>query len=314
MPGRWARGRYGPSLAGMTERCHLVSPNRDEPLPGTAATARAWLLIEDVGPWGHDALAMSSVPPPVAATVAAHAIEQDVRIQMIRRPDRKRTKADRRVVYVCHSGPGTPWTRRLLLTDDELSELDLSMANRREPPADFGKVEEHDVFLVCTHAKRDACCAQWGRPVADKIAKKVPDTTWETSHTGGHRFAGVLLVLPEGLTFGRMEPSDVATLVNALGNGRIPLEHYRGRSVDGGPGQAAEVAVRKASGVSGRGAVRVTGARKDGGAHVVAVTADGALWRAVVASRPLGTLRALSCGGHPEDRMVHEVVSVGASA
>lgn len=296
----------------MTDRCQLVSSNLDEPLPGTAATATAWLLVEDPGPWGRDALAMSSVPPGIAATVGARAIEADVRVQLVRRLDRQRTDPDRRTVFLCRSGPGdATWTRRLRLTDEELGELDLAVAHREVPPDDLGEPVDGDLFLVCTHAKRDACCAQFGRPVADAVATLAADRTWETSHTGGHRFAGVLVVLPAGLTFGRLTAADGATIVNALGNGRIPLEHYRGRSVDRGPAQAAEVAVRREARADGREQVRVRSVRRDGGAHVVIVAVDDVPWRAVVASRPLGAVRTLSCGGVPEDRLGHEVVAVG---
>ncbi len=301
----------------MSDRCQIISQDLEEPLPGTAAVARAWLLVEDDGPWGPDALTMSTVPEAVAAKVGADAEAAGVRVQLVRRVDRQRSDAERRTVFLCRSGPSGAWVRRLLLTDDELAALDLSLAHREQPPTDVGlegvacEPVEDDLLLVCTHAKRDACCAQFGRPVAEAVAKRAPEQTWETSHTGGHRFAATMIVLPDGLTFGRLEPRDVTTLVNALGNGRIPLANYRGRSVDSGPEQSAEVAVREAAGASGRDAARVVDSRVDGGATVVTVEVDGAPWRAVVASRPLGTLRSISCGGTPEDRASHQVVSVG---
>lgn len=294
----------------MDDRCSVVSADLEEPLAGSAAVVPAWLLVEDVGPWGPDGLTASTIDPGVAATLESRAKEAGVRVQLIRRHERVRTSATHRVVYWVHSGPGQPWARRAEVAEDDLAELDPSIAMRPESPSDVGEAVEDDILLVCTHAKRDACCAQLGRPLAASLANKVPEQTWETSHTGGHRFAGIVIALPDGHTFGRLVPRDIRTLVNALQSGRVPLGNYRGRSAVTGPAQAAEVAVRQTSGIDGRRAVRAVGMSEQAGATVVQVDADGDRWRVIVASRPFGTLRIISCGGSREDRQIHEVVGV----
>ncbi len=294
----------------MTDRCSLLSADLGEPLPGTAAHAPAWLLIEDPGPWGHDALSACTIDAEVAGGLAERAEAAGVRVQLIRRLDRAPETKGRRTVFWVHSGPGEPWARRSQVTERGLAKLDPAPAAATTPPARLGEVVQEDLLLVCTHAKRDACCAQFGRPVAESVHLRAPERTWETSHTGGHRFAGVLLVLPEGLTFGRLAKKDVASVLKGLRAGEVPLEHYRGRSADPGPGQAAEIAVRREAEAAGRSAVRVREVSEDGGATVVALDVDGEAWRAVVATRPMGTVRAVSCGGTPEDRPWHEVVGV----
>ncbi|HZB24385.1 MAG TPA: hypothetical protein VE444_11130 [Gaiellaceae bacterium] len=39
-----------------SERCSQASETRGEPMAGTASTVRSWILLEDPGPWGGDAL------------------------------------------------------------------------------------------------------------------------------------------------------------------------------------------------------------------------------------------------------------------
>jgi hypothetical protein len=101
------------------------------------------------------------------------------------------------------------------------------------------------VFVVCTHGRRDPCCAERGRPLAEAAARVAPEATWESTHVGGDRFAGNLVAFPHGLYFGRVEPADAAQIVRAYREGRIGrLERYRGRSAHPFHVQAAEVALR----------------------------------------------------------------------
>lgn len=292
----------------MSDRCTVVSATLDEPLAGTAAVAVAWLLIEDMGPWGADALRESTIDDAIAAGLERRSADAGVRVQMIRRHLRGRTSAATRTVFLVHSGPAPTWMARRELPEEELARLDPSLAKRAAPPPGWDAVDD-DLLLVCTHAKRDACCAQYGRPLAEAVDRLATDRTWETSHTGGHRFAGVLIQLPDGHTFGRLRGGDAASLVSALASGRVPQRNYRGRSAVSSAAQAAEIAVRAATNLDGRDVVRTVSSVADGGGHVVTVDADGTPWRVVVASRPLGTLRAVSCGGHPEDRLRSEVVA-----
>ena len=106
--------------------------------------------------------------------------------------------------------------------------------------------------LVCGHGRRDACCARLGRPVYDALRDELDsEWLWLSSHVGGHRFAPNLLWLPEGLLFGRVEPSQAGALVEELRGGRLPTEHLRGRTTWPPEAQAAEIAVRAALGVEG---------------------------------------------------------------
>jgi (2Fe-2S) ferredoxin len=54
-------------------------------------------------------------------------------------------------------------------------------------------------------------------------------TVRATSHVGGHKYAGNLLVYPEGIWYGYVRPDDAARLVGEhLIGGRILTDLHRG--------------------------------------------------------------------------------------
>ena len=61
-----------------------------------------------------------------------------------------------------------------------------------------GSPHNRPLLLVCTHSKRDLCCAMYGRPLAAGLASNpnYAQAVWETSHLGGHRFAPTAVQLP----------------------------------------------------------------------------------------------------------------------
>src|ERR1044072_8365031 len=59
---------------------------------------------------------------------------------------------------------------------------------------------------------------------------KYPEYTWECSHLGGDRFAAPMLVLREGLCYGRVDLADSADLVRLYLEGRLDNRFLRGRT------------------------------------------------------------------------------------
>ena len=106
-------------------------------------------------------------------------------------------------------------------------------------------------YLVCTNGARDPCCAIRGPAVAQALARVLPGQVSECSHLGGHRFAANVLVLPEGLCFGRLDARSAVALAAELEAGRLPLEHLRGRTALEPEQQAAEILVRRELGLDG---------------------------------------------------------------
>jgi hypothetical protein len=116
-----------------------------------------------------------------------------------------------------------------------------ALAQLRLPAQDPDwRVETEPLYLVCTHGRHDPCCALFGRPVAAALCAREPYRTWESSHVGGDRFGANVVVLPAGLYLGRVAPARVDALVDAVRDGRIPLDLLRGRSSLSLAAQAAQ--------------------------------------------------------------------------
>ena len=189
------------------------------------------------------------MPEGLGAELGRRCRAADVRPLLIRRSPGANAR-DGVTCFAVRSGPGAPWieTTTLAAIGDAL-ELDLEAIGRGgrlglEP-------QERPVFLVCTHGRRDVCCAERGRPLAKELAHAYPAETWESTHIGGDRFAGNLLAFPHGLYFGRVLPEEAAAVADAYTNGRIVLERFRGRSGLPFVVQAAEIAVREREGLDG---------------------------------------------------------------
>jgi hypothetical protein len=69
------------------------------------------------------------------------------------------------------------------------------------------------------------------------LAARYPEETWETTHVGGHRFAGNLVILPPGLYYGPVDSAGALDAVGAHARGEISGRGYRGRAGQDGPGR-----------------------------------------------------------------------------
>ena len=228
-------------------RCSAESLTRQESLAGTASTVRSWLLLEHAGPWGVDAFVDARLPDGFGAELRTRCRAAGVRPLLIRRFG---ANASSGACFVMRSGPEEPWIERTSLDRIErVLELDLGALGLGERLG----LDAHDapLFLVCTHGRHDACCAERGRPLALALANEYPGETWECSHIGGDRFAGNVIAFPHGLYFGRVGAEEGPRLAAAYAAGRIDLDHYRGRSCEPMPVQAAEHALRIERGLDG---------------------------------------------------------------
>jgi (2Fe-2S) ferredoxin len=91
-------------------------------------------------------------------------------------------------------------------------------------------LEVDKLIFVCTHGLRDACCAKFGTVTLARLRELAPEnfTVWESSHLGGHRFAGVMVVYPGARWYGRMRPDDIPALIESVQNDTVLIEHFRG--------------------------------------------------------------------------------------
>jgi len=215
----------------LTLRCATESLARDEPLIGTASRVRRWLVVEQPGAWGRDALERSHLPADVAAPLVAHARSHRVRVLLARRPGDMRRDGDRRV-FLAHTGAERRWIEQLVVPaahPERLLDIDLGPLAFPDAPG-IGDPGPRGLALVCTNGRHDPCCADRGRPVVRALAAAGLPDVWESSHVGGDRFAANIVSLPDGVYYGRVEPDAAPALVTAHRAGTIDLRHYRGRS------------------------------------------------------------------------------------
>jgi hypothetical protein len=289
------------------ERCAVLARGLDEPLAGTAPVAPRWVCVEHRGAWP---LSVGSHPDPAVAAFAAHAAATGWRLLLVRRPGRRGDGPAR--VYLTDTAPAT--ARTTLLTVAGPSELADVVLPAAGAPLPGGTVTD-PLLLVCTHGRRDRCCALDGRALALGVMGLDDVDVWECSHLGGHRFAPTALVLPTGYAYGRLDPAAAVAAHKAAGSGEVETALCRGRSAWSAAGQVAELAVRAATGMRDAQALEVTdtavtaGGVDDpgpypaggaGGTAGVVVTArDGRRWAVDVAATEGSAPRPASCGADP---------------
>jgi hypothetical protein len=294
-------------VAGLSldDRCSLRSLAADEPLSGTASTIRRWLLLEHQGPWGRDLLG-ARLPDGLGRSLLALERRTGARVLLIRRTDRSTAHADGRVTCVAVDTRDAWHGSRVLARIEDAAELD---PGRRTL---FSDVEVAPLFVICTHGRRDPCCAERGRPLADVAASIAPEVTWESTHVGGDRFAGNVVAFPHGLYFGRVRPSELADLFRAYADGSIePLARYRGRSSHPIDVQTAEIALRARLGLDRIGdVVPIERSRARGRASVTFTTPSGG-WT-VALERVVGEPMRLTCHSEREEvRWTWRAVEIG---
>ncbi len=286
----------------MTDRfvCSDASARRDEAAVATASQVRGWLLVEVHGAWGIDAVAESHLAAHVPKDWKADLQQRGIRPVCIRPPQRGEEPETARVFFVVAARPGRTegavWARTL----PTLAAIRHVTDDLRLDQDPHGWERHHQrLVLVCTNGKHDQCCANRGRPVVRHLRDtRWAEQVWECSHIGGDRFAANLVVLPDSLYFGRMEPAEAEGLLDAHADGQIALEWYRGRSTLRFAEQAAEHALRAALGVRGVGDVVIAPA--PGADRIRAQVAGIGTVDVVVARTVERSTEPLTCRGTPD--------------
>ncbi len=286
-----------------------------EPLAGTAGQAVGYVLIEQPGSWGRDALTSSGLDPRIGALLGERAKAVGVKVLLMRRPTAaSASSTTTREVRLVHAGP-RPWSEICTLDEEELTRLDPTVCASATPPG-LGRRDDAPRWVVCTNAKRDRCCARLGRPIADTLSAIHPERTWESSHLGGHRFAGTMLLLPHGLLYGHLDVAAALEVVTHHLADRVELDHLRGRSHLPAVAQVAEIAVRRRLHLTGHDEVEITdlpatAPRPDGPGVQVAATAAGQRFLVTVTARHDPPARLLSCDADaPEMPLVLETEAI----
>lgn len=281
------------STFGQAPRCSDVQV---EPLPGTAKTERVYVILEWPHGWSRDVLDGDTFGPELTSRLKAK-LGKTAGLQLVRRPGREGRRVVDHDLYLVFADRARVEKLSVSGPEDVLA-LDLSGPGRNG-------AQEHDgpLVLVCTHGKRDVCCALKGRPLAAELAERFPAAgVWETSHTKGHRFAPSLLLMPWGYSFGRLNTEAASALVDAALTGDYFLPGNRGRGLYGPPGQVAELAVAEKLLAAGEplrfGHLSVAEGGGESPAPVV-THVDGRSWTVVLGRREVDGVVS-SCGDAPK--------------
>lgn len=225
----------------MSESCRQRALALGEPLAGTATTTGArWLLIEHRGPWSSHVV-REQVEPEVLRLLQA----QQISVLCVRAFDDRSTgdggwmwltSTDRRRM--------SRWQFTDRFARDQQLQQIVDTGELPEAIAAPAQVSADPMLLVCTNGKRDACCAEVGRDILGGLARK-GITALECSHIGGHRFAGVTLLLPWGYVHRVQDPSDAEAVLDHARQGQLVMSGLRGRTGVEPAVQVAEIAMRQ---------------------------------------------------------------------
>ncbi len=289
---------------GVIPSCSEASAKVGEPLRGTAiADTDVWLLLEYPGKWEAD-IATTELPAVTRAWLdaATRAIPR-CRVLFVRGEGR----TERLAFFVVTSRPERAVFRFNVDTHEDLARLDVVAVVVRGHAAATAQGGERTraLYLVCTHGRRDACCAKRGVAFVRELAEKELDgEVWQSSHQGGHRFAATMLYLPHGIHYGRLELGDVEPIAAAHARGHVhSIDRYRGLATLSPHEQAAEAWLREELDERRFSAFERVGQTvvEAGRTRCSFRARDGVVHELTVLSRSGGARRSPSCGAAPSD-------------
>jgi hypothetical protein len=228
--------------------CSDLSRAAAEKTYGTASVGAFWMLLEYPFAWGSKALEESTL----SAGVKAHLkrVVKQVphgRLLFIKK-ERSRLKSI--ALFIVRCNESDPYVVRVELEDyQQLLDIDLASVTRKNLPAG-GSISHNPLFLICTHGRRDKCCAKFGYPLFKSLSEGSSQSVWQSSHVGGDRFAANLLCFPHGLFYAHVTTEAGKAIMKDYQERRLALQNYRGRACYSYPVQAAEFFIRSESGIS----------------------------------------------------------------
>jgi hypothetical protein len=274
--------------------CSVESLLAAEGLRGTATHTSFVLVVEQPGPYaGREAALSSALPVDVGTALLSAVNSRGGKLLLTRSRDRHRVRSpdSRRVWWFWPDYPRpVVWTAHV----NDVNELPkLCGGNPDTAPVDYAERIDRPVLLVCTHGRRDVCCARSGKQLLatpDDLQAEV----WESSHQGGHRFAPVVLELSTGYQHGRVSREDLVTIAHEAARGRVHLRTARGHVGLAADLQAVDLAVRDRFNHFDLDGLRLV----DEGGHIAVSTDSGQTIRATVHTTE-STSRPESCGSEP---------------
>jgi len=223
--------------------CTDVSTNMGEAQHGTAVTATIWFILEVRGGWPAQAPADNDLPQPVQdwLNTQVEGVENG-RLQFIRG---EKNETGPLTFFIAQTGEQHQAVYRFALESyEDLLQMDVTAVLAHDPT--YAAHQWRDpLVLVCTHGRRDRCCAKFGLPVYNTLRAGLGGAVWQTTHTGGHRFAPTLLTFPDGTSYGRFTLEDISQLTQAINNRHLFPDKLRGRCCYTAVAQVADYFLRQ---------------------------------------------------------------------
>lgn len=302
-------------------RCSEFPTPPAEPLPGTAKRGNLVVALEYPHGWGRDVLDGEAFGAELSAALKGHLKRFGASLQLIRQPGKTGQQRTQRICFVAFGGGvGQPAVLERYEMNDPAGILELDLSGPGRNPG--AREVTHPIVLICTHGKRDMCCALKGRPLAASLQScHNPEQIWESSHTKGHRFAPAVLLLPWGYSYGRLNFLAAQELVAAANRGELYLPANRGCGRFDAPGQVAELAVAAQLQAAGQqitpGSLEVSDLPPHSGAGAIDTascqrrvqTPQGAAYEVSLQQRQVPEVLS-SCGGQPAPGTCWEAVAI----
>ena len=212
--------------AKCTRFCAAESIERGDDMVGTATVAACFLLVECDGQWPinikelFEQSRLSSSLTKLLREFIEWCPETVHPLLIKQKRSSQKSRKSRIYVVVCEEGRQSGG--RIDFSDE--SEVDLGKL--KHAYSSRGILE--NILLICTHGKRDKCCAKFGPPVFNILSKKLLDfEVYQSSHVGGDRFAANVIWLPYGLCFGHVQTA-LNDFAESLHQELVLLKIFRG--------------------------------------------------------------------------------------
>ena len=207
----------------MLKTCSEISLDSKEQLFGTTPKVNYWILIEYNSEWEENVLKSINISQAVKSKISELLQSREyTRLQWIKRVN---NNDDLITLYFAES---TELNKNLYKRQIAAYE-DILRLNFKNIHTDNYR-SETPLLLICTHNSYDSCCGKQGFSLYKDVCDDNYFDVWQTSHLGGHRFAPNVLLLPEGLYYGRVDSSKYETIKNDFINNQLSIEILRGRS------------------------------------------------------------------------------------
>jgi (2Fe-2S) ferredoxin len=168
----------------------------------------------------------------LADTMAYYALDMPLKVKMTACDDLSLTPAGYDILVF----PDMVRYIGLKTADLETFVIDQLVSSQPSSRLQHQPLTGQHVF-VCVHGRRDERCGQCGPPLLASLELELSQRSLETavtihqsSHVGGHVYAGNVLIYPGGDWYGNVTPENISDLIEQhMVQGKIVWELWRGR-------------------------------------------------------------------------------------